>query len=360
MNTGSPEAPTEEALRAYLKEFLMDPYVIDLPWPLRALLVHGIILPRRPAQSAEAYQAIWTKNGSPLIHYCTQLTAALKAKREELIELVMAYGHPSVSHGINRLLDAGVDEIGLLPMFPQYAMATVGSCVAGVTKALRNRATLRVVPPFYLEPTYIRFLAESLADINEHILFSYHGLPERHVKKTDPTGSHCLSTSDCCDRPSAAHATCYRYQCFETTKAVMAMADIPKERYSVSFQSRLGRAKWLEPYTDKVLAELPSNGTKKLAVICPAFFCDCLETLEEIEIRGKEIFMQAGGESFRMIPCLNDTPAAVACLESLMRDADHWPEASWPRRKNVFAETRKIKGKLRSQPVPFDAHRKRA
>jgi ferrochelatase len=329
MNTGSPDAPTEEALRVYLKEFLMDPYVLDMPWLFRAMLVNWAILPRRPAESAKAYKEIWTENGSPLIHYCTELAKDLNDKLDEPVEAVMAYGHPSFKQGIGKLLDAGVDEIGLLPMFPHYAMATVGSCVAGVKgelKRRRSKAVLRTVPPFYIESTYIQPLAASLTGVDEHILFSYHGLPERHLKKTDPTGHHCLATPDCCETASPAHATCYRHQCFETTRAIAKAANLSAEQYTVSFQSRLGRAKWMEPYTDKMLEEFPDKGIRKLAVICPAFFCDCLETLEEIEIRGKETFMGAGGESFRMIPCLNDTPSAITCLETLLKDAATWPE----------------------------------
>ncbi len=328
MNTGSPDAPTEDALRVYLEEFLMDPYVIDLPFPLRYAIVHWAILPKRPAQSAEAYEAIWTRNGSPLIYYCTNLVNALKAKLNSPVEMIMAYGNPSVSDGIGKLLHAGVDEVCLLPMFPHYAMATVGSCVAGVTKELKRRksnATLRVVPPFYNEPTYINPIADSLKSVDEHILFSYHGLPERHLKKTDPTGKHCLSTPDCCETPSPAHATCYRHQCLETTHAIVTAAGIPEDRYTIAFQSRLGRDKWMEPATDQMLADLPKQGIKQLAVVCPAFFCDCLETLEEIEIRGKETFMEAGGEAFRMIPCHNDTPAALDCLETLMNRPESWP-----------------------------------
>lgn len=326
MNTGSPDSTTVADVRRYLGEFLMDPYVIDLPFPLRYALVHWAILPKRPAQSAEAYKEIWTENGSPLIHYCRQLANGLADRTDEPIELVMAYGNPSVPDGVEKLLKQGVDEIALLPMFPHYAMATTGGCTALVKKKIRGRATLRVAPPFYLEPTYIQPLADSLKNVGEHILFSYHGLPERHIKKTDPTGSHCLASPDCCEKESPAHATCYRHQCLETTKAIAA-AGIPKERYTVAFQSRLGRDKWLEPATDKMLAELPRKGIKQLAVICPAFFCDCLETLEEIEIRGKQTFLAAGGESFRMIPCLNDTPAGFQCLETLMANGANWPVA---------------------------------
>lgn len=328
MNTGSPDSTAVEDVRRYLGEFLMDPFVIDLPWPLRALLVKGIILRTRPPESAEAYKAIWTENGSPLIHYCARLSEALNAALDEPVEMVMAYGNPTVHHGVEALLAQSVDEICLLPMFPHYAMATTGSCTAGVKAALKKSkspAALRVAPPFYLEPTYIQPLAASLQGVEEHILFSYHGLPERHLKKTDPTGKHCLATPDCCDTPSPAHATCYRHQCFETTKAIASAAGLSQEGYTVAFQSRLGRDKWLEPATDKMLEELPAKGIKQLAVICPAFFCDCLETLEEIEIRGRETFLDAGGESFRMIPCLNDSPAAVQCLETLVTSTDEWP-----------------------------------
>ncbi len=302
MNTGSPEAPEEAALRVYLKEFLMDPHVIDLPWPLRAMLVHGLILPRRPAESAKAYAKIWTENGSPLVHYCTELAKGLN------IDVGMAYGQPSFKDAVERLLANGVDEVCLLPMFPHYAMATTGSCIAGVKAALKNRATLRVAPPFFDEPTFIQPLAESLAEVDEHILFTFHGLPERHLEKDARTAN-------------------YRIQCLKTSRLIASAVDIPEERYSVSFQSRLGRAKWLEPYTEETLRNLPSQGIKQLAVICPSFFCDCLETLEEIEIRGQKVFLEAGGESFRMIPCLNDSPEAALCLETLMEKANHWPVA---------------------------------
>ncbi|MEN8255115.1 MAG: ferrochelatase, partial [Verrucomicrobiota bacterium] len=185
------------------------------------------------------------------------------------------------------------------------AMATTGACIAAVRKVLKNRATLRVVPPFYKHPAFIQPLAESLADVDEHLLFSYHGLPIRHLKKMDSPD--------------------YRVQCMETTKAIVAKAGIPEERYSVSFQSRLGRAKWMEPYTEQTLQDLPQQGIKRLAVVCPGFFCNCLETLEEIGVRGRKTFMEAGGESFRMIPCLNDSPAAVKCLESLINDVGNRP-----------------------------------
>ncbi len=249
MNTGSPDAPTEDALRVYLKEFLMDPYVIDLPFPLRYALVHWAILPKRPAESAEAYQAIWTENGSPLIHYCKNLGEGLNEKMNDPLEVCMAYRNPSVASAIDKLLKQGVDEIGLLPMFPHYAMATTGGCTALVKKVLKGRAKLRVAPPFYNIPELIDPLADSLKDVHEHILFSYHGLPVRHIKKTDPTGSHCMQTPDCCQTASPAHATCYRHQCFETTRLIVEKAGIESDRYTLAFQSRLGRDPWAINHT---------------------------------------------------------------------------------------------------------------
>ncbi len=331
MNTGSPDSTQVTDLRRYLKEFLMDPHVIDLPFPLRYALVHWTILPKRPAKSANAYKAIWTESGSPLIHYGKQIRHALRQRTEAPIEIGMAYGNPSFRAAIGKLLDAGIDEIGLLPLFPQYAMATVGACVAGVTRELKRRKSsvpVRVVPPFYNAPAFIEPLAQALRDVDEHILFSYHGLPLRHLKKTDPTGLHCLTAPECCSEPSIAHDTCYRHQCYATTRAVATAAGLSEERCSVSFQSRMGRAKWMKPYTEKVLRKLASQGHRRLVVLCPSFFCDGLETLEEIEIRGKEIFMAGGGESFRLIPCLNDSPAALHCLQTLMDSAGTWPVVS--------------------------------
>jgi ferrochelatase len=329
MNTGSPASHQETDVRRYLKEFLMDPHVLDLPWALRTLLVNGIILPRRPAESAKAYQAIWTEQGSPLIHYCKLIRDALREQVDVPIEIGMAYGNPSFRNAIGKLLDADVEEIALLPLFPQHAMATTQACVDAVAHELKKRkgtTALRVVPPFYAESSYITPLAQSLTGIEEHILFSYHGLPLRHLKKSDPTGHHCLSSAECCSEPSVAHDTCYRFQCYTTTRAIVKAAQIAEDGYNISFQSRLGKGKWMEPYTEDLLRRLPARGKTRLAVICPAFFCDCLETLEEIGLRGKETFLKAGGESFRMIPCLNNTPAAIECLKTLVNSADNWPE----------------------------------
>ncbi len=332
MNTGSPDSPEVADVKRYLGQFLMDPYVIDLPWPARALLVHGIILNTRPKKSAEAYQSIWTENGSPLIHFCQELTTALQPRFNEPVELAMAYGNPSLPDALDTLLEQDVEEICLLPLFPQYAMATVGSCIGWLQKMVQQRKSdvvIRMAPPYHTHPTYIEPIAEKLKESDEHILFSYHGIPERHLRKADPTGKHCMKCNDCCNVPNPdAHAVCYRQQCFATTQAIVQAAGLPDDRWRVTFQSRLGANKfneWLKPYTDKTLRAIPGEGIKRLAVLCPAFFCDCLETLEEIEEEGREIFMEAGGESYRMIPCLNHSPEGIHCLETIMQNADHWP-----------------------------------
>ena len=332
MNTGSPDSPNVSDVKKYLGQFLMDPYVIDLPWPARALLVHGIILNTRPKKSAEAYQSIWSENGSPLIHYCQELTKELKLRFNEPVELAMAYGNPSLSTALEKLLKQDVQEICLLPLFPQYAMATVGSCIGWLKKIVKQKKSdviIRMAPPYYNHPTYFEPIADKIRNTDEYILFSYHGIPERHLRKTDPTGKHCMKCENCCNTPnSEAHSLCYRQQCFATTDAIVKYLNLPDDRWRLTFQSRLGANKfneWLKPYTDKTLRSLPSEGIKKLAVLCPAFFCDCLETLEEIEEEGKEIFINAGGESYRMIPCLNNSSEGIHCLETLMHDAAQWP-----------------------------------
>ena len=291
MNTGSPAAPTEEAVRAYLRKFLMDPHVIDLPFPLRYAIVHGAILPKRPAQSAKAYRKIWTEKGSPNVIHSQHLANALNA------ELGMLYGTPSPHQAIENLLNNGAKEILLLPLFPQHANATTGACIAEAKKWIKGRVPLRVAPPFHTHSAFISPIAESLKNIENHILFSYHGLPLRQLKKQ--------STPN------------YQEQCLATTAAIAKAAGLPKKQYTTSFQSRLGRARWMEPYTEQLLKQLPANGIKQLTIVCPGFFCDGLETLEEIGMRGKETFLKAGGESFHCIPCLNDSRAAKKCLTAL-------------------------------------------
>lgn len=322
MNLGSPDSTEVKDVRRYLNQFLMDSRVIDIPLVPRALLVRGIIVPFRAPKSAEAYRTIWTKEGSPLVVLTKQLQQALQRQLEEPVAIAMRYGNPSPKKAYDELLqqNPGLDEVVLVPLYPHYAMSSYETAVEYARLQHEGKGypfKLTVIKPFYNETQYINALSENIAshltDDYDHLLFSYHGIPERHVRKTDPTGCHCLKAGNCCDTASVAHATCYRHQVFATTKLVAEKLNIPKEKYSISFQSRLGKG-WLQPFTDVRLEEMPKEGIKKLLVVCPAFVSDCLETLEEIEERGKESFMNAGGASYHMIPCLNTHPLWVAAL----------------------------------------------
>lgn len=325
VNTGSPDSPEVADVRRYLGQFLMDGRVLDQPWPLRKLIVSGFILPRRPQRSAAAYRAIWWPEGSPQVVLSRRLAEAVQAGLDMPVSLAMRYGNPSIEAGLRELLPQGIDRLLLVPLFPHYAMSTTQSVVEetrAVLQRLRPGLPLAVLPPFYADPRYLDALVASaepfLAQGSDHLLFSYHGLPERHLRKTDPTGRHCLRTPDCCASASPAHATCYRHQVLRTTELFVQRVGAPAGKYSVAFQSRLGRDQWLQPATAGELARLAQAGVRRLLVICPAFVVDCLETLEEIGIAGRETFLAAGGESFTLIPALNDQPQWVAALKELI------------------------------------------
>jgi ferrochelatase len=323
MNLGSPDSTEVRDVRKYLMEFLMDERVIDKPYLLRLLLVGGIIVPLRAKKSAEAYQTIWTKEGSPLIVLTAKLREALQNNIDEPVEIAMRYKNPSMLSAYENLLKKvpDLEEIIAVPLYPHYAMSSYETAVEYAKEVHQKQHysfKLTFIKPYFDEPDYINSLAESMKPYlqgeYDHILFSYHGLPERHIIKGDITGSHCLKSDNCCEVASVAHSQCYRHQCLMTMKLVTERLNIPKEKYSYAFQSRLGGDQWLRPYTDFRLHELPKEGKKKLLVICPAFISDCLETLEEIGIRGKETFMEAGGESFTFIPCINVHPLWVNTL----------------------------------------------
>ena len=325
VNLGSPDSPSVGDVRRYLNEFLMDGRVIDTPWLLRRFIV-GMILIGRPRESAHAYGKIWTKEGSPLVVTSRHVLEKLRERVRAPVELAMRYQKPSIESALRNLRERGVDELFLIPLFPHYAMSSYETAVVRVMKVARwlaPKMKVTVQPPYFDAPDYIAALAASAKDHLEtgydHLLFSFHGIPERHLKKSDPTHSHCLARPDCCEAASPVHATCYRAQCFKTAAAFVKQAGVPAGKFSISFQSRLGKDPWLKPYTDFELAELPKRGVKKLQVICPAFVSDCLETLEEIGIRGLETFLQAGGEEFAQIPCLNEHPLWIAALEKMAK-----------------------------------------
>ena len=314
VNLGSPESPTAKDVKPYLDEFLMDRFVIDVPFLLRALLVRGIILQTRPKKSAEAYARIWTDEGSPLIVISKKMHKKVQSLVDIPVALSMRYGTITIMKGLQELKDNGVTEVMLFPMYPQHAMASTTTILV-LAEELRAKhfpeMTFTNVPAFYNKPDYIKVLAESIKKHLEgfeydHLLFSYHGIPKRHIRKTDITKSHCKIDRTCCSTPSPAHEFCYSHQCYETTKLVTEYLNIPKEKYSQTFQSRLAGDKWLTPYTDVEINKMPEKGIKKLAVVTPAFVSDCLETLEEIAMEANHEFKVHGGEEFMAVPCLND------------------------------------------------------
>lgn len=329
LNLGSPDSPSTADVRRYLREFLMDERVIDVPWLQRFCLVNGMILPFRPAKTAEAYRAVWEPGGSPLIVKSLKVQSLLSAQVPMPVELGMRYGNPSIPDVVRRILATGATEILLVPLYPHYAMSSYETCVVRVREELQQQkasATLKVLPPFYDDPLYIDALIQVarpyLDTPYDHLLFSYHGLPVRHMKKADPTGAHCQTVKNCCETKSIAHETCYRAQAFKTTRAFVKQTGLSKNKYSVAFQSRLGRDPWLPPYTDHELTRLGKEGVKKMLVICPSFVTDCLETLEEIALRGRETFLEAGGEELTLIPCLNEHPAWIDTLATWCRTPD--------------------------------------
>ena len=317
VNLGSPESPTPKDVKPYLDEFLMDRFVIDVPFLLRALLVRGIILQTRPKKSAAAYAKIWWDEGSPLIVLSKRMHKKVQDLVDIPVSLAMRYGTMSIMKGLQELHDKGVDEVMLFPLYPQHAMASTTTILV-LAEELRAKhfpeMKFTIVPAFYNKPDYIKVLAENikkhLGDYDyDHLLFSYHGIPKRHIRKTDITKSHCKIDRTCCSTPSPAHEFCYSHQCYETTKLVTEYLNIPKEKYSQTFQSRLAGDKWLTPYTDVEVNKMPDKGIKKLAVVTPAFVSDCLETLEEIAMEAHEEFEVHGGEEFMAIPCLNEDDA---------------------------------------------------
>lgn len=313
-NLGSPDSTDLKDVKKYLDEFLMDERVIDIAYWKRYILIKGIILNFRPKKSAKAYKKIWWKEGSPLVVISERFTKKVAAKLDVPVVLAMRYGSMSMEKGIEELISKGVDEILLVPLYPHYAASSYETVVVKAEEVLAEKypnVQLDVLPPFYNQPSYVKAMSENinthLKDFEyDHLLFSYHGIPERHIRKSDPTKSHCKIDGSCCERNSVAHYTCYRHQCFETTKSIVKELGLKEGTYSTSFQSRLLNDPWLKPYTDFEFERFPKENKKKLAVITPAFVSDCLETLEEIAMEGEEEFKEAGGTHYKHIPCMND------------------------------------------------------
>jgi ferrochelatase len=337
LNLGTPDSSSTRDVRRYLREFLGDPRVIDVHPVLRTLLLHGVILPFRPRRSAEAYRKIWTERGSPLLVESLALREAVARDLGEgfVVELAMRYGSPSIERALARLLASEPARLVVAPLFPQYADAVTGSCLARVSELLeasggRAAPEVRSVPPFYDDPGYIAAWAaiarEPLrAFAPDHVLFSYHGLPEKQVRRADASGSHCLEGSlespDCCSKMGPVNRDCYRAQCHATSRALAEALDLEPERWSLAFQSRLGLARWIRPYTHQLVTDLARQGHRRLAVLCPAFVADCLETLEEIGIRLRAQWQDLGGEALLLAPCPNAHPTWSAAVARLVRTA---------------------------------------
>lgn len=332
VNLGTPDAPETTPVRRYLAEFLSDPRVLDIhPWA-RWLLLHLVILRTRPAQSAAAYRKVWMAEGSPLLVHSRALERGVRdllAPQGVPAELAMRYGSPSIAAGLDRLSQAGCDRLVVLPLYPQYASSSTGSTLERVYRELAGRWNtpyVSVVPPFYDDAGFLAAFAdvgrECLPGFGaDHLLFSFHGLPERHIRKSEDPPEHDCVRERCTTVVGFKNRNCYRAQCYFTARALASALEWPQDRYSVAFQSRLGRDPWIQPFTDLVLPELARKGVRRVAVYCPAFVADCLETLEEIGIRAKEDFLAHGGEDLMLIPSLNARPSWIAAVARLAQTA---------------------------------------
>ncbi|MCP4447991.1 MAG: ferrochelatase [Myxococcales bacterium] len=329
VNLGTPDAPTSSAVRRYLREFLSDPRVIDINPVGRAFLLNLIILPFRSAKSAKLYQSIWTKQGSPLLLHSQGLHERVTAKMGEgwQVELAMRYGSPNIPDALDRLQGAGCEEIVVLALYPQAASSSTGSTVERVYDEAKKRwivPYIQVVPAFYDEPEFIEAFADQGRPLLEekkpdHVIFSFHGLPERHLHKSDPRGDTCLVSETCCSSITENNTGCYRAQSFATARGIAASLGLADEMWSVSFQSRLGRTPWIKPYFDDALPKLAKAGAKNLLVFSPAFVADCLETLEEISLRASEQWNECGGEELTLVPSLNATDRWVDLVVDLAK-----------------------------------------
>ena len=328
VNLGSPDTPEPKDVKRYLGEFLMDERVIDVPLWARTLLVKGIILNTRPKASAKAYKKIWWDEGSPLIVLSERLQNKIQDQTDLPVALAMRYGSMTIKKGLQELVDKGVDEVFLMPLYPQYAMATTETILVlaeEIRKEHFPHIKIEDLKPFYNNENYIEVLSNSIAKHlegkdYEHLLFSYHGVPERHIRKSDVTKSHCKIDGSCCATASPAHEFCYRHQCKEVTRLIGEKLNLKEGTYSTSFQSRLGFDPWLRPYTDRTIERLGKEGIKNMAIVTPAFVSDCLETLEEIAMEGEEIFHEMGGNEFTTIPCLNDDQEFVDLLSKWINE----------------------------------------
>lgn len=334
LNLGTPDSPAVGDVRRFLRQFLSDRRVIRLPQPLHWLLLNLLILPFRPRKSAAAYRAIWTEAGSPLLHFGRGLAESV-AERLGLgfrVELAMRYGSPSIAESMSTLMASDLAKIVVVPLFPQYAIASTGSALAEVARVLESAERpppLHTLGDFFEHPSFINAYTEVAEPIlkdfaPDHVVFSFHGLPEWQIRELDPSGRRCLVDADCCAASSAENRSCYRAHCFATTRALVAALevdmDLNEHNTSLVFQSRMGRTPWLDPDLVNVLPELAERGIKRLAVFCPAFVADCLETVEEVGIRARAQWSELGGDALCLIPCVNAGPGWADGVAAMVRE----------------------------------------
>jgi len=334
INLGTPKSPGAADVRSYLREFLSDPRVIDIPSWKRRLILELFILPFRPKQSAEAYAKVWDERGSPLLYHTQDLASKVRERLGDavVVDLAMRYGEPSIASVLESMRRRGVRRIVVFPLYPQYSSATTGSTIEKVfaeASKLWNTPYVHVVPPFYDHPAFLDSCAEQARPVirnvdPERVFFSFHGLPERQIRKGDASGRHCLCRDDCCDAITEVNADCYRAQCLATARRLADRLEIPEDRRVCSFQSRLGREPWLRPYTDQVVREEARRGVKRAVILSPAFVADCLETLEELGMRAAEDFKAHGGESLILVPGINASESWADAVVRIAGESSRW------------------------------------
>ena len=329
VNLGSPKSLSKSDVREYLKEFLSDDYVMDLPKILQQFILRAFILPFRPSKTKEAYEKIWEKEGSPLIINTQKIATSLSEKTGWKVDIAMRYQEPSIREKVKKYKQRKINEVIVIPLYPHHAMSTTKTTNIEIDKIVSEEypnLKVRYIEPFYNDPRYINALSHSikpyLNDLDK-LVFSYHGIPERHLTKGDVVGDHCMKVENCCDINCKSSQSCYRSNVLATSKLTADQLELTDNQWMVSFQSRvsiMGPA-WLKPYTDIEIDKLGENGMEKIGVVCPSFIADCLETLEEIEMQAKESFIESGGKELVYIPCLNNNPEFINALESIIEDA---------------------------------------
>ena len=325
INLGSPKELTKKSVRQYLKVFLSDDNVLDIPKLLQQLILRFFILPFRPKNTLEAYEKIWTSNGSPLIISTESIAKKLSKKTGWDVDFAMRYEEPSIEKALINMRNKGISKIYVISLYPHNAMATTITTeleTRSVAQKVSNDFELIFTKPFYDNEIYINAMSNSIKPYIEKgefdkIIFSYHGIPKRQAKKTDETGDHCFSTGQCCEIPGDGSKDCYRSHTRIASTLTAEKLGLSEDQWEIAYQSRIGPG-WLTPFTDKRLAELPKEGKDNIAILCPSFISDFLETLEEIDIRGRETFFTAGGRNMTYIPCLNDSADTIDLLENLV------------------------------------------